>query len=74
MNQMAWYSPTENGDRVLYINHNDTWLPYTQTPFALPDYLIPGGSKGYATMQFLLMRGYKIVSSEQVQDEINAIN
>lgn len=44
------------------------WKPHTAFPYlCVPDYPIPGGSKGWATSQKLLQSGWTIVSTAQVQ-------
>jgi hypothetical protein len=44
------------------------WKPHTAFPnLCVPDYPIPGGSKGWATSQRLLQSGWTIASTAQVQ-------
>ncbi|NJL61776.1 MAG: hypothetical protein HC903_08040 [Methylacidiphilales bacterium] len=56
----------ENGQKILHlqIDAHESWRPYTTFPqFSVPDYRIPGGSKGMATFQKLLKEGWEVVSS-----------
>jgi hypothetical protein len=44
------------------------WKPHTSFPgLCVPDYPIPGGSRGWATCQKLLQAGWTIVSTEQAK-------
>jgi hypothetical protein len=44
------------------------WKPYTAFPhLCVPDYPVPGGSKGWATSQRLLYAGWTIISTAQVR-------
>ncbi len=51
------------------INYNGSWLPYTHSlipqVWRKPDYDIPGGSRGYATMQNMLRLGARLVENEK---------
>lgn len=51
--QMKWM----NG--ILYLKNtpDENWVHYTQSSYYKPDYQIPNGSKGYATMQHALKCG-----------------
>lgn len=65
--QMCWLSKlgTEN-EKILHLRlaAHQPWLPYTACPqYAVPDYPIPGGSKGWATYQKLMQAGWKLVPS-----------
>ncbi|MBW4469249.1 MAG: hypothetical protein KME45_03190 [Stenomitos rutilans HA7619-LM2] len=67
MQQMQWRSPTPDQPKLLYLNIGDGWKPYTQFPqYQVPDYRIPGASKGFATMQALLKRGFALLPSGEV--------
>ena len=65
--QMCWISKTgESGEKILHLQMapNQPWRPYTAFPqFAVPDYQIPGGSKGWATYQKLLKAGWVLIKS-----------
>ncbi|NEO32695.1 MAG: hypothetical protein F6K36_20155 [Symploca sp. SIO3C6] len=67
--QMCWL-PIGGVDqeKVLHlrIEPNQSWQPYTAFPeYAVKDYDIPGGSKGYATYHQLRCQGWLLVSSLQ---------
>lgn len=51
----------------LFVNSDKGFIPYANSSFAQPDYQIPGGSPGYATMQFLLKQGWTIIRNEENQ-------
>lgn len=69
--QMCWL-PTmgANGQKILHLRTepHQPWRPYTAFPqYAVPDYPIPGGSKGWATCQKLRNEGWILESSNQRQ-------
>lgn len=68
--QMCWLSRYGNdGKKILHLrlDSNKPWVPYNLMPkFAVPDYQIPGGSKGWATYQQLLKAGWKLEASPQL--------
>lgn len=55
--QMCWLSSSSSdGEKVLHLQTapNQPWRPYTAfREYAVPDYKIPGGSKGWATVRFV---------------------
>lgn len=65
--QMCWLSVNQsNGENILYLrtNSSEDWQPYKAFPqYAVPDYDIPGGSRGWATYQKLVRAGWKLVPS-----------
>ena len=67
--QMCWLSRYGNDSKKilhLRLQSNQPWVPYNLMPkFAVPDYQIPGGSKGWATYQQLLKAGWKLEVSPQ---------
>lgn len=67
--QMAWYSLNPEGTKELYLKPSleQPWISYRESSNAIPDYLIPGGSAGYATMQHLQKKGWQLVSSDYVR-------
>lgn len=69
--QMCWLSKTGvDGEKILYLQvvPHEPWRPYTDFPqYAVPDYRIPGGSKGWATYQKLRQAGWSLVHSAQAQ-------
>lgn len=69
--QMCWLSLMGNsGDKVLHLRTapDQPWRPYTAFPeYAVADYRIPGGSKGWATYQKLRSAGWNLEPSKQLQ-------
>jgi hypothetical protein len=70
--QMCWLSRFgESEEKVLHLRRlpNEPWQPYTAFPmYKVPDYDVPGGSKGWATCQKLSRSGWALVPSPQVKD------
>jgi hypothetical protein len=69
--QLCWI-PTfaSKGKLTLHIRLGPThpWKPHTAFPhLCVPDYLVPGGSRGWATSQKLLQAGWNIVPTAQVK-------
>lgn len=76
--QMCWL-PTigSNGDKVLHLrtNPNQPWRPYTACPeYAVPDYRVPKGSKGWATYQKLLQAQWALIPSDRAIQELSLSN
>jgi hypothetical protein len=74
--QMCWL-PTIGSDGVkilhLRINPSQPWQPYTAFPaYAVPDYRIPLGSKGWATYQKLLQAKWTLIPSDLAIQELSA--
>jgi hypothetical protein len=67
--QMCWLSKFGgNGEKILHLRlkPHEPWRPYTTFPqLSMPDYQIPGGSKGWATCQKLLKAQWTLVPSDQ---------
>ncbi|MBD2004467.1 MULTISPECIES: hypothetical protein [Cyanophyceae] len=67
MKQMCWLPVMgTSGEKILHLRTapNQPWRPYTAFPeYAVPDYEIPGGSKGWATYQKLMSAGWNLVAS-----------
>jgi hypothetical protein len=73
MGKMAWLSSTV-GDctKILFLQPTPAspFRPYTAfRHLVVPDYQIPGGSKGWATYQKLLRAGWELVESAKVNSE-----
>ncbi len=70
--QMCWKAEfCGTGEKILHIRLNpfDPWKPYKAFPtLAVPDYKIPNGSKGFATMQTLLKKGFSIVNEHHITE------
>jgi hypothetical protein len=69
--QLCWLSSFSSGGKLtLYLRQepHHPWKPYTSYPgLCIPDYPIPGGSKGWATSQKLLQSGWEIVPTKQAR-------
>lgn len=67
--QMCWLAKFGgNGQLILHLRleSHQRWKPYTQFPgLAVPDYRVPGASKGFATSQKLLADGWTLVPTAQ---------
>lgn len=67
--QMCWLSASgPDGEKILHLRlkPHDPWKPYTALPqLSVPDYQIPGGSKGWATYQRLFRAGWQLLPSQQ---------
>lgn len=66
--QLCW-RPLMGKDetKVLHLRRtpDDPWQVYTSMPeYAVPDYRIPRGSKGWATYQKLRNLGWEVLSEE----------
>ncbi len=70
--QMCWLSKSgEDGEKILYLQAapHEPWRPYTACrQYAVPDYPIPGGSKGWATYQKLSKAGWTLVPSARANE------
>jgi hypothetical protein len=75
LGQMCWL-PTlgSDGDKILHLRTNPSqpWRPYTAYPqYVVPDYRIPGGSKGWATYQKLMRANWALIPSAQAIQELS---
>jgi hypothetical protein len=73
--QMCWL-PRYGSDSELILhlrlNSSESWKPYTLCPqYAVPDYKIFKGSKGWATYQTLLKAGWEILPTARNQGNSN---
>ena len=70
--QMCWLSQLgADGEKILHLQTtpNQPWQPYTAfRQYAVPDYRVPGGSKGWATYQKLMKAGWTLVPSARAQE------
>lgn len=75
--QMCWLAPLgSDGTKVLHLKENERspWQPYTRFPqYSVPDYRIPGGSKGWATYQKLRKAGWLLVESSVAENELAVV-
>ncbi|MUL37197.1 hypothetical protein [Gloeocapsopsis dulcis] len=67
--QMCWLpTPQANEENILHLrtHSSEDWRPYKAfIQYAVPDYEIPGSSKGWATYQKLLRSGWTLVPATQ---------
>jgi hypothetical protein len=74
--QICWLSSFSSGGKLtlhLRQKSHHPWRPHTAFPeLCIPDYRIPGGSKGWATSQKLIQSGWKIISTSQARNPIEA--
>lgn len=72
--QMCWLpSLGSDGDKILHLRTNPSqpWRPYTACPqYAVPDYRILGGSKGWATYQKLMRSNWTLIPSAKAIQEL----
>lgn len=73
--QMCWLSKFGgNGELILHLrlDPHQPWKPYTQFPhLTVPDYDVPGASKGFATSQKLLSAGWTLLPVDKVRSASN---
>jgi hypothetical protein len=76
--QMCWLSTFgSDGDKILHLRTNPSqpWRPYTACrEYAVPDYRIPKGSKGWATYQKLMRANWSLIPSDQAVPEFSSSN
>lgn len=69
LRQMAWLPARgADGTKILHLRlaRDRAWQVYTAfSEYAVPDYPIKGGSKGYATFQKLLGNGWEMIPSDR---------
>ncbi|NJL09860.1 MAG: hypothetical protein HC908_05730 [Calothrix sp. SM1_7_51] len=69
---MCWLATLgSNGQKILHLRlaPHEPWRVYTAFPqYSIPDYPIPGGSKGWATSQQLLKAGWTLVLDADVRE------
>ncbi len=75
LKQMCWLPiARSNGEKVLHLRTqpNQPWQPYKAFPaYAVPDYRIPGGSKGWSTYQKLMREGWTLIPTAQVEGSLS---
>lgn len=73
--QMCWLPMSgSNREKVLHLRTqpNQPWQPYKAFPaYAVPDYRVPGGSKGWSTYQKLMQEGWTLIPTSQVQESLS---
>lgn len=77
LREMCWLSILgTNTAKILHLRTapNEPWRPYTAFPqFAVPDYEVPGGSKGWATYQKLMKANWRLVPSYDTNSIIDDV-
>lgn len=75
--QMCWLSSLgSNTEKILHLrlDSNQPWKPYKFFPmFAVPDYDIPNGSKGWATYQKLFKAGWTLVPTIKAEKSLLSV-
>ena len=70
--QMCWLIDSNNRSMiVLHLREYSyqPWKPYnTFTKYSVPDYRVPGGSKGWATYQHLRKSGWNLIPTARAND------
>lgn len=70
--RMCWLSKIgDSEEKVLHLQTapNEPWRPYTAFgQYAVPDYKIPGGSKGWATYQKLSKAGWTLIPTARANE------
>ncbi|MBW4663427.1 MAG: hypothetical protein KME01_04375 [Chroococcus sp. CMT-3BRIN-NPC107] len=70
--KMCWLSRSGgDGEKILHLQTltDRSWRPYTAFPhICVPDYRVPGGSKGWATYQKLMKAGWTLVPSARAKE------
>ena len=66
--QMCWL--LDSGNRQTIILHvrehaYQPWKPYNASKYSVPDYRVPGGSKGWATYQHLRKAGWILIPTAE---------
>lgn len=75
--QLCWISSFSSGAKlVLHLRRepHHPWKPHTAYPeLCVPDYPIPGGSKGWATSQKLLQAEWEIIPTSQARKPMEVL-
>lgn len=76
--QMCWLLDSNNQTRmILHLREYayQPWKPYTgYSQYAVPDYRVPGGSKGWATYQHLRKAGWNLIHTADANKSFATIN
>lgn len=68
---MCWLLDDNRQRIVLHLRENihQPWKPYNvYSQYSVPDYRIPGGSKGWATFQHLRKSGWNLIPTAQANN------
>ncbi|MBA3924135.1 MAG: hypothetical protein H0X31_21520 [Nostocaceae cyanobacterium] len=75
--QMCWLLKSDSKTEMalhLQTAPSEPWRPYTAFPqYAVPDYKMVNGSKGWATYQKLLKAGWTLVPTARAKEFSSAI-
>jgi len=66
--QMCWLLNGSNRQTIiLHVREHayQAWKPYNTSKYSVPDYRVPGGSKGWATYQHLKKAGWILIPTSQ---------
>lgn len=69
--QMCWLLDDNRQRIILHLRENihHPWKPYNvYSQYSVPDYRIPGGSKGWATFQHLRKAGWNLIPTAQANN------
>ncbi|NJM47608.1 MAG: hypothetical protein HC860_16765 [Alkalinema sp. RU_4_3] len=69
---MCWLRPFGATAHSLHLrlDASKPWRLYSSFPFSVPDYRIPGGSKGWATYQSLRQAGWALISTQEASRQL----
>lgn len=70
MKEICWLPYRGNQSNIaLHLREypHQSWKIYIASPHAVPDYKVPGGSKGWATFQKLRQNGWILISSDRAK-------
>jgi hypothetical protein len=74
--QMCWLPGFgKDGNLLLHLREHSqgSWRPYTfYSQYTVPDYQIPGGSKGWATAQKLMRSGWNLIPTEPEKNKFSS--
>lgn len=72
--QMCWLPlGGDDSEKVLHLRKQPShpWQPYQAfSQYAVPDYQVPGGSRGWATYQKLRQAGWTLVTTATAQSQV----
>lgn len=73
--QLCWLSKFGGNEQlILHLRKqpHEAWRPYTAyRELCVPDYPIPGGSKGWATSQKLMKAGWTLIPTHQARQSFS---
>ena len=76
--QMCWLYDQKNRDvMILHLRESayQSWQPYSAyDKYSVPDYRIPGGSKGWATFQHLRRLNWQLIPTSKAKNHFIVSN